>query len=156
MSTSFKHHFQLQGYNALLQLGCRMHVTDAFTFFVINHKQPLDKTAVFLKHIPLHLQGWRHFSMSHLWLGWPVCYFCSYVISQPTWTGRSTSPNNGIPPPSPAFIWLLKYPYFWTANRLRITIINKKKTPLGLHTYVFPPFKNWRPWSMGCEWWIIY
>lgn len=128
MSNFFKHHFQLQGYNALLQLGWGMHVTDAFTFFIINHKQPLDKTAVFLKHIPLHLQGWSPFSMSHLWLGWTVCDFCScYVISQCTWTGTPTSPNNGISP-SPALVWLLKYPYFWTANRLYFTTIKKKNT----------------------------
>jgi len=37
-------------------------------------------------------------------------------------------PENGIPPPSSAFVWLLKYPYFSTANRLHFTII-KKKTP---------------------------
>lgn len=156
MSTFFKHHFQPQGYNALLQLRWRMHVTYAFTFIVINPKQPLVKTAVFTKHIPLHLQSWSHVSMSHLWLGRAVCDFCScYVISQRTWIGRPTSPKKGTPPPSTAFVWLLKYPYFWTANRLHFTTINKK-IPRGLHTHGFPPFKNWRPWSMGCEWWIIY
>lgn len=127
VSTFFKYHFQLQGYNALLQLPWCMHVTDAVTFFVINHKQPLDKTAVFLKHIPHHLQGWSHFSMSHLWLGRTSAIFPAVMslASVRELVGQYRL-KMGSPPPSLAFVWLLKYPSFWTDNRLHFTVINKK------------------------------